>query len=101
MTNKDKLVLTEGLKRLSKDIADIVAALETPEAEKTEQAAPASEKVYTYEEVRMALAEKSRSGFRTEVKGLLTAHGVKQLSDVSDPEVFAAIMAEAEGIGNG
>lgn len=101
MTTNDKAVLVDGLKRLSKDIADIASALESPEAGKTEQDAPASEKAYTYEEVRMVLAEKSRSGFRAEVKALLTAHGVKQLSDVSDPAVFAAIMAEAEGIGNG
>lgn len=39
--------------------------------------------------------------FRAEVKAILTAHGVKQLSDVKDPDEFAAIVAEAEGIGNG
>ena len=58
-------------------------------------------KVYTYEEVRAILAEKSRTGFRAEVKAILTAHGVKQLSDVQTPEEFAAIVAEAEVIGNG
>ena len=66
------------------------------EPEKAEEPA----KVYTYEEVRAILAEKSRTGFRAEVKALLTAHGVKQLSDVNDPEVYADIVAEAEGIGN-
>ena len=101
MTTSDKAVLVDGLKRLSKDIADIASALESSEAGKAEQENSAQEKVNTYEEVRMALGEKSRSGFRAEVKALLTAHGVKQLSDVSDPAVFAAIMAEAEGIGNG
>ena len=101
MTTSDKAVLVDGLKRLSKNIADIAAALEKPEAGKAERENPVQEKVYTYEEVRMALAEKSRSGFRAEVKAILTAHGVKQLSDVSDQAVFAAIMAEAEGIGNG
>lgn len=100
MTNKDKAVLVDGLKRLSKDIADIASALESAEAENAVQTAPTSEKVYTYEEVRMALAEKARAGFRAEVKALLTAHGLKQLSDATDPAVFAAIMAEAEGIGN-
>ena len=38
---------------------------------------------------------------KSEVKALLTAHGVKQLSDVKAPEEFAAIVAEAEAIGNG
>ena len=58
----------------------------------------ASSKVYTYEETRAILAEKSRSGFRSEVKSILTAHGISQLSDVKDPNVFAAIVAEAEAI---
>ena len=114
MTKKDKMVLIDGLKKLSQDIADIASVLEgadtappkkqdepakdsAPEPEK----AAALEKVYTYEEVRAILAEKSRTGFRAEVKSLLTAHGVKQLSDVTEPEVFAALVAEAEGIGNG
>ena len=52
----------------------------------------------TYEEVRAILAEKSRTGFRAEVKAILTKHGVAQLSDVKDPSVFAAIVAEAEEI---
>ena len=51
--------------------------------------------------MRAILAEKSRTGFRAEVKALLTAHGVKQLSDVKNPDEFAAIVAEAEVIGNG
>ena len=63
--------------------------------------APEPAKVYTYEEVRAILAEKSRTGFRAEVKALLTAHGYKQLSDITDPDVFAALVAEAEEIGNG
>ena len=114
MTKKDKAVLIAGLQKLSQDIADIAAVLEgadAPPAKKqdvpAQDAAPEPEqaeepaKVYTYEEVRAILAEKSRTGFRAEVKALLTAHGVKQLSDVTDPEVYAAIVAEAEGIGNG
>ena len=101
MTTKDKSVLVDGLKKLSHDIAGIAAALEETEAPEMERDVPAKEKVCTYEEVRAVLADKARNGFRTEVKALLTAHGVKQLSDVTDPDVFAAIMAEAEGIGNG
>ena len=111
MTKKDKSVLIDGLKKLSQDIADIAAVLEgadtgqtkkqdVPAAPETEQAAEPA-KVYTYEEVRAILAEKSRTGFRAEVKALLTAHGVKQLSEVTDPEVYAAIVAESEEIGNG
>ena len=108
MTKKDKQVLIDGLKKLSA----IAALLEGAEAPTKKQDAPVEEtspaateeapaKVYTYEEVRAILAEKSRTGFRAEVKAILTAHGVKQLSDVQTPEEFAAIVAEAEVIGNG
>ena len=112
MTEKDKEVLIDGLKKLAADMADIAAMLESTQATPQKQDVPAEEsapaaaedtpaKVYTYEEVRAILAEKSRTGFRAEVKALLTAHGVKQLSDVKTPEEFAAIVAEAEVIGNG
>ena len=107
MTKRDKSILIEGLRKLSQDAADIATALEGAEAQakkpdepmpEPEAVAPA--KVYTYEEVRAILAEKSRTGYRAEVKALLTAHGVKQLSDVTDPAVFAALVAEAEVIGS-
>ncbi len=91
-------VLIDGLKKLSQDIADIADALDASEAKPA--TLPEPEKQYTYEEVRAVLAEKARTGFRAEVKALLTAHDVKQLSDVSDPALFAAIITEAEGIGN-
>ena len=112
MTKKEKQVLIDGLRKLSADAAEIAALLEGSVAKAKEQNAPTEEaapgpeeevpaKVYTYEEVRAILAEKSRTGYRAEVKAILTAHGVKQLSDVKAPEEFAAIVAEAEGIGNG
>ena len=107
MSKNEVKVLIDGLKKLSADMADIAALLEGTEAPVKKQGVPAKEeapapdKVYTYEEVRAILAEKSRTGFRAEVKSLLTSHGVKQLSEVKDPAVFAALVAEAEGIGNG
>ena len=112
MTKKEKQVLIDGLRKLAADVADLATTLEGTEVESQKKDIPAEEpapvvaeeapaKVYTYEEVRAILAEKSRTGFRAEVKALLTAHGVKQLSDVKTPEEFAAIVAEAEVIGNG
>ena len=98
MTIQDKKVLIDGLKKLSADLADLAAQLEGADAQ---QDVPAEKPTYTYEDVRAILAEKSRTGFRAEVKAILTAHGVKQLSDVKDPSEFAAIVADAEGIGNG
>ena len=53
----------------------------------------------TLEQVRGLLAEKSRKGFRAEVKALLTAHGVNRLSEISDPAELGKLMAEAERIG--
>lgn len=91
MTNRDKTVLIEGFRKLSRDAADIAAALEEKPAQAGTQDTPAGntvpepEKAYTYEEVRAILAEKSRTGFRAEVKALLTAHGLKQLSLVVKP----------------
>ena len=98
MTIQDKKVLIDGLKKLSADMADLAAQLEGADAQ---QDVPAEKPTYTYEDVRAILAEKSRTGFRAEVKAILTAHGVKQLSDVKDPTEFAAIVADAEDIGNG
>ena len=59
---------------------------------------PAPTQTWTYDQVRAALTEKARNGFRAEVKALLTAHGVKQLSDIKDPAELARLMAEAEVI---
>ena len=63
---------------------------------KTEVEAP---KAATMEEVRGLLAEKSRSGFRAEVKALLTAHGVEKLSEITDPAELGRLKAEAEELG--
>lgn len=103
MTKKDKATLVEGLKRICADVAVLVSLFEDGEAP-GKQDPPAEEepkapaKVYTYEEVRAILAEKSRTGFRAEVKALLTKHGVTQLSDVKDPQKLAAIVADVEEI---
>lgn len=68
-------------------------ATPAPTPEKPAQEAPP--KAITLEEVRAALAEKSRSGKTVAVKELLTKHGANRLSDV-DPAEYAALLAEAE-----
>lgn len=111
MTKQDKTVLVEGLKKLSADVADLAARLEGSEASENTQDEPAVEQTpapteaaptetRTYEETRAVLAEKSRAGFRAEVKALLAEFGVSQLSDVKDPGKLAEIVKKAEGIGN-
>ena len=109
MTKKETAVLVEGLRRLSADMTEIADALEGKTAapakeEPVPAPAPvpeASEKTWTFEEVRGILADKARSGFRAEVKALLTAHGADRLSDIKDPAELSAIAEEAEVIGNG
>ena len=90
MTNKEKHVLIDGLRKLAADVADLASMLEGAEATSQKQDVP-----------RAILAEKVRKGFRAEVKAILNAHGVKQLSDIEDAHVLDAIVAEAEVIGNG
>ena len=52
-------------------------------------------KPLTLEQVRAALAEKSRAGHTAEVKTLLIKHGADKLSDI-DPAEYPALLAEAE-----
>lgn len=63
---------------------------------------PAEEpaKEWSLEEVRMILADKSRAGHTEEVKALISKYGAERLSDIK-PADYAALMAEAEVIGNG
>ena len=53
----------------------------------------------TLDEVRAALAEKSRAGYTADVKALIAKYGVDKLSDV-DPANYAALLKDAEVIGN-
>ena len=87
--------------KASKATAKTTAAPEAEPVSKPETPAETEsvpEKVYTYEETRAILAEKARTGFRAEVKAILTRYGVNQLSEIKDPKTFAAIVAEAEEI---
>ena len=107
MTKADKATIAEGLQRIIADIAVIAGLFETPDAASrgsptlpTPQPEPAPpENAVTYEDVRAALAEKSRTGFRAEVKALITRHGVRQLSEITDPAEYAVLLAEAADIG--
>ena len=107
MTEELKKDLVATLCQLSADLAVLGDLLENSTTKEPDK--PATEpvpeskkeeavKLPTFEEARAVLAEKSRTGFRAEVKAILTRHGVTQLSDVKDPKVLAAIVAEAEEI---
>lgn len=116
MKKTEKRILIEGLRKLSMDAAQIADALEggpavPAEPETAEDAVVETEPVkepegqpakeITYEEMRAVLADKARAGFRAEVKALLAAHGVDHLSGITDPAERAAVIKEAEVIGNG
>ena len=92
MTKKDKALIVEGLNRICADVAALAAILESG----TSGTVPHVPLSPTYEQVRAVLAEKARTGYRAEVKSLLTKHGVKQLSEITDPAEYAVLMKEAE-----
>lgn len=58
-----------------------------------------TQKPVTLDEVRAALAERSRNGYTSDVKALISKYGVDKLSDV-DPANYAALLKDAEVIGN-
>ena len=103
MKKSDKAVLSEGLRKLSALAVEIADQLDGV-TEKREEPAPAPAvepvKAVTLEDVRTILAEKSRTGYRAEVKALLTAHGANKLSDITEPEELAKLAKEAEVIGS-
>lgn len=71
---------------------------DTKKAEKKAEPVPSpapEEKPLTLEEVRAALAEKSRAGHTAEVRALLIKHGADKLSDI-DPAEYPALLADAE-----
>lgn len=60
---------------------------------------PPEPKPLTFESVRAICAEKSRAGFTTEVKAIITKCGADKLSAIK-PEDYAAVLAEVEVLGN-
>ena len=61
---------------------------------------PPTPKPITLEQVRAVLAEKSRNGHTAQVRLLLEKHGATKLSEI-DPAEYAALLAEAEVLGDG
>ena len=55
--------------------------------------------VITLEQVRSVLAGKSRDGYTAEVRAIITRHGANRLSEIK-PEDYAAVLKEAEELGN-
>ena len=56
-----------------------------------------TEPTLTLEEVRAALADKSRAGFTAQIRSLLQKHGSDKLSGI-DPVNYKGLLADAEGL---
>lgn len=93
--SKNEAVKAQAKEPIAEAPAEPEVKNEAPEALR-ETDAP---RTATMEEVRGLLAEKSRSGFRAEVKALLSAHGAEKLSEITDPAELGTLLSEAEKIG--
>ena len=72
---------------------------EEPEEPQDEVPWEEPEKQVSLVAVRAVLSEKSRAGYTDEVKDLLAKYGADRLSAIK-PEDYAALLAEAEVLGN-
>ena len=79
-------------------VADSLTALFS--GSQPETSVQPTSKPLTLEDVRAVLAEKSRNGHTAKVRELLEKHGAAKLSEI-DPQKYAALLAEAEVLGNG
>ena len=92
----------ERLIQTAKKLKELFATEDLPKPKALKEKKEASvkeEKTYTKEEVRGILAGKSAKGYGKEVKALLSKYGADKLSTLS-PEHYAAVVADAEEIGN-
>ena len=79
-------------------VADSLTALFS--GSQPETSVQPTSKPLTLEEVRAVLAEKSRNGQTAKIRELLEKYGAAKLSEI-DPQKYAALLAEAEVLGNG
>ena len=92
----------ERLIQTAKKLKEIFTTEDLPKPkalEEKKEAPVKEEKTYSKEEVRGVLAGKSAKGYGKEVKALLSKYGADKLSTLN-PEHYAAIIADAEEIGN-
>lgn len=96
----DKLFLdaAKQLKALG-DTFEAIAAVCSDKKPTDTPKAPAEKKV-SLEDVRAVLGQKSQAGLTADVKELIIRFGGSKLSDVPT-EQYAALLKEAEALGNG
>ena len=89
----------EELIRISEILTDMFSSTDAESKEDAKDVFKIEEKQVSLEEVRAVLAEKSISGHREVVKALLGKYGADRLSAI-EPSKYAALLADAEVIGN-
>ncbi len=95
----------EGMIKAATQLKELFSAETSPAQKAPTEAEPLPKKeepvtkTYTKEEVRGILASKSAKGYGKDVKGLLAKYGADKLSALT-PDNYAAVIAEAEDIGN-
>ena len=90
--------LTGSVEAVCKTLADGLQDAGT-EAKETPKAVKEPAPAIPLEKVRGILAEKSRARYAAEVRAIIAKHGADKLSGVA-PEEYAAILKEAEALGN-
>lgn len=102
----------DGLVKIATEIKEVFSSEEPVKVTKSTKKAPdlpkeetipaeaSEEKVYSFTDVRGALAAKSKEGFKEDIKKLLSKYGAKKLSDIN-PDDYAALMKDVEGLNNG
>ena len=95
---EDMKNLADSVEAVCKTLAD---GLQETSAEEKEAPKPVKESAPTIplEKVRGILAEKSRAGYAAEVRAIIAKHGAEKLSGIA-PEEYAAVLKEAEELGN-
>lgn len=106
MVIDEMIACGEGMIKAAKQLKELFSANTQPEEkalpETKAETLPKEEttaKSYSKEEVRGILASKSAKGHGNDVKALLSKYGADKLSTLI-PEHYAAVVAEAEVIGN-
>lgn len=105
------LAVVEDLRSLADSVQAVANAMmegDTPAEQSQEQTTAASDKpekpkkqapTITLEQVRAVLVDKTHDGFTTDVQALLRKYGASKLSAI-DPKNYAALLKDAEEIGN-
>ena len=96
----DMAVSIEELRNAAAAINDVANWLtEAFSANEPAEEVPVAEPALTLEEVRAALAEKSRRGHTAQIRSLLQKYGADRLSQL-DPANYKALIADAEVLDN-